>query len=794
MPMEPSLNVTTLIEECERAWRALEAEGALLDVADAANTEFRCKNLRSHFRTEDAWQLALKNAEPTAVGCLLALAVKRRELFRPLGLQVLATPELHGDEYVVLECLRGLIDYDDETVFRAILPFCVRSWAGGWLDFASCPFSRRGEVLIEFFNRDDRADIQWSKIGEPASDPPPAGDWGRCGEMLTDTFVEASPDVRQGLCKAGNRLFQQAATQAMRMQLADALARMGESTPCLELCESSLERLREQGCHVALSYFARDFVERLGGIFTATDERSRLIRQSFDKSRRHLCAPLVDSEGRLIIIYQPRRWEPGNVYGENVICNVSLIWFDPKTGQQRHEVIAPACFETQHSALSSIDGCGASVILVEVRISGQTMRYYVGFDADDRLQIASSKKDIKARLSRPKATRKTAAAKSTPVPPPVPLPSQAAEPSAAQPTPKKPSTRAPFEVTEVGRDRSSSEGKIAVSGHRHLGVVDTASDKLHFAPPRSVAIALGDSSLVSWRIERRDGASGVGRGDYDWIIEVYSFPTEPRFLRGYTIRARDTVAWCWPDSISLPKAQRGRLVAMKARSEDFSATVFVVLHDDGTFSETLDRQVALAVLAGKDADPAQLISHRIEADGLPARYPETALGRAAQRYVAGLKELGFDPLLRSGATPKRLAALAERLGEPLPGEVVALLSIADGEYDLDGSVLGGYGFLSAGRIEKILAEQAGRSPAILPIAKEPLRGNYVGVMANTGAVVAYGMDESTAVELFPSLTGFVEWLAESAASGKLRFVQGGGDAPSYLVHRQGRLPNAILHG
>jgi hypothetical protein len=429
------------------------------------------------------------------------------------------------------------------------------------------------------------------------------------------------------------------------------------------------------------------------------------------------------------------------------------------------------------------------VILVEARISSETTRHYVGFDAENRLQIASTKKDIKARLSKPKAPPATKAKKPVPPPPAEPM-SQSPEPTPVAPEPKKPTTRPTFEVGEVGRDRSSSEGKMAVSGYRHLAVFDAASGTLHFAPPRSVAIALGDSSLVSWRVERREDASGVGRGDYDWIVELYSFPAEPRFLRGYAIRSRDTIAWCWPVSISVPKTQDGRLVVMKARSEDFSTSVFIVLHDDGTFSETLDRPAALALLAGKDVDPAKVVSHRSEADSLPTCYPETALGRATRGYVAGLKRLGFDPLLRSGATPRRFASLAERLGAPVPDEVVAFLTVADGESDADGSALGGYTFLSTSRIEKLLAEQP-RSPAILPIAKEPLRDNYVGVKLETGSVVAYGADEPETIELFPNVTAFLHWLAEAAKSDQLRFVKGGGDAPSYLVHRQGRLPNAL---
>jgi hypothetical protein len=41
----------------------------------------------------------------------------------------------------------------------------------------------------------------------------------------------------------------------------------------------------------------------------------------------------------------------------------------------------------------------------------------------------------------------------------------------------------------------------------------------------------------------------------------------------------------------------------------------------------------------------------------------------------------------------------------------------------------------------------------------------VGVSLNSGAVVAYGADEPGTAELFPSLTAFVEWLADCAEAG-----------------------------
>jgi hypothetical protein len=60
-------------------------------------------------------------------------------------------------------------------------------------------------------------------------------------------------------------------------------------------------------------------------------------------------------------------------------------------------------------------------------------------------------------------------------------------------------------------------------------------------------------------------------------------------------------------------------------------------------------------------------------------------------------------------------------------------------------------------------------------------------------VVAYGPDEAAPVVLFPNLTAFVAWLAAAAETKNIRWITSASpDVPSYLVHRLGRLPNAIL--
>ena len=155
-----------------------------------------------------------------------------------------------------------------------------------------------------------------------------------------------------------------------------------------------------------------------------------------------------------------------------------------------------------------------------------------------------------------------------------------------------------YQVREVGRGPSASEGKLAVSGHRHHALVDAATGEVLFAPPGAVALGMSRdlATLVSWRVERRPDASGVGRGDYDWIVERYRWP-ERALASRHVVAARTLIEWHTPGHLVVPADGGDRLVVLTAHSEDATAKLYVVSRRDGTVGETEDRDEALRWLA-----------------------------------------------------------------------------------------------------------------------------------------------------------------------------------------------------
>ncbi|MFZ5893588.1 MAG: SMI1/KNR4 family protein [Myxococcota bacterium] len=313
----------------------------------------------------------------------------------------------------------------------------------------------------------------------------------------------------------------------------------------------------------------------------------------------------------------------------------------------------------------------------------------------------------------------------------------------------------------------------------------------------------------------------MGRGDYDWILEVYSWPEQPEFLRGYVVRSRKTIEWCWPIEITCPKSHAHRVCIFKSRSEDFKDDVFVVLHDDGTFSETRNRDAALALAKGKlpPAD-AEVVADHVAADRKSQAFATSPIGLTFKRYLDALKRMQFVPKPRGPASAKAIQSLESTLGVPLPAVVRDLFYVADGEFETEGSLFGGYTILTLERIEQTLRDWAeirrdkGMSldaryssdppdairaeysnPNWLPIAKEPLEPNYIGLDLAPGPVgtieqiIPFGRDERKKTVLFPHLEAFIEWLANEAEQNRFRISAA--RELKYLEHIHGRLPEAI---
>ncbi len=159
-------------------------------------------------------------------------------------------------------------------------------------------------------------------------------------------------------------------------------------------------------------------------------------------------------------------------------------------------------------------------------------------------------------------------------------------------------------IERVGRAASVSEGTLAVAGAILYGVVD-AKGRVVFAPPSSVSLVSVGDRLWSWRVERREGSTGVGRGDLVWTLERYLAADARGASRewSHTLGTRTEIGVA--DRLSFVPRTEHRVVELAYAAEDFPGSVFVVLREDGTVVEVEDdRARALAILRGAPDRPA----------------------------------------------------------------------------------------------------------------------------------------------------------------------------------------------
>lgn len=187
-------------------------------------------------------------------------------------------------------------------------------------------------------------------------------------------------------------------------------------------------------------------------------------------------------------------------------------------------------------------------------------------------------------------------------------------------------------------------------------------------------------------------------------------------------------------------------------------------------------------------------------------------------------------MLRPPASDASLRALEETLGRPLPSELVALWKLNDGQRGEQPGVVAGFQFLP---VEAALTEwrkwaelRAAHTPrqlkelgslatslprgtiqraytceGWLPLWKEPLEGNYLGVdlspggRGTIGQVINFGRDEDDKAVLVPSLAELLEWLATEAAADRVvlrEYRDSHGERHTYLTHAGGRLLSVLV--
>jgi hypothetical protein len=152
---------------------------------------------------------------------------------------------------------------------------------------------------------------------------------------------------------------------------------------------------------------------------------------------------------------------------------------------------------------------------------------------------------------------------------------------------------AQMSVREVGRAPDSSEGKIAVSGRRYFALfqADAGDDAAPlFEPPESVAIGMSadGKTLLSWRVARLPGVSGVARGHHRWTLELYDWPSRA-LAAAHVVTSQAVIDWCSPAWLDVPARDDGLVAAvLHGMGEDDHRRVTIIRLSDGTFSETAE--------------------------------------------------------------------------------------------------------------------------------------------------------------------------------------------------------------
>lgn len=187
---------------------------------------------------------------------------------------------------------------------------------------------------------------------------------------------------------------------------------------------------------------------------------------------------------------------------------------------------------------------------------GDDVPPWIDDDDDDETPVRAAQRHAVARAQRVATWRATAS-----IPP-------WREPSGIPPQ---------WEVKKYGQAPSSSQGKVSTSGHDHVGLFERGAATPRFVPESAVALAMSpdERTLFAWRVEKRAGASGIARGDYDWILDRYRWPGGERYA-SHVLTLRKTIEWCWPTRLDAPLEGDGRMVCLRGRSEDFVRCVWVV--------------------------------------------------------------------------------------------------------------------------------------------------------------------------------------------------------------------------
>lgn len=492
------------------------------------------------------------------------------------------------DEHLVVDALRYLTVQDDAACLRAALPLLHRTWSGAMISVAACPVPQKAAIIADYLRAHPPYFAPTPHTWADADGPAP-----NHGALLADCYADASPDERRALIDVGTWLFAHASTTSACTHLASRLAAMGQLDPCERLQDAESRTWQPDGMRIGLAHDARRTLSRHALALRDQTATGRALQAALDDASM-IAACRADAY--LAVLFVGGFTDDAPYEGGP--STLAYMHLSDGTWSADATLEATICPGPSLSVPSAFANRGV------LQLRGETtdrddIRWYL-VPRDGRVLWSSNQAGLKTLLKGADQSQRVRK-RSEPVREPVRVPDA-------------PSIPVGLHVRATGRAASRTSGKVVVPGDTHVGVYD--GDELQFAPPDAVAIGLGDGRLVSWRVCQKAGTTGVSRSDHDWVVEVFTWnrdtPAHAVFERCHVIQSRDIIAWCWPDTLRFPKSRRHRLVTLVARSEDDKRELHIVVHDDGTFSETEHRATAIALARKhpKPIDASCAVAHR----------------------------------------------------------------------------------------------------------------------------------------------------------------------------------------
>lgn len=158
-------------------------------------------------------------------------------------------------------------------------------------------------------------------------------------------------------------------------------------------------------------------------------------------------------------------------------------------------------------------------------------------------------------------------------------------------------------IERIGREASSTMGTLVVPGHARYGVVD-ADGRVVFEPPSSASLCWASRRLWSWRVTRREGGTGISRGDYVWHVDRFELDREGRGSLEWSYTLATSAEVGVASRLSFVDGTARRLLRLAYAAEDFPGAVYLVLREDGSVIEVLN-DLSRARLLLRGAEPTR---------------------------------------------------------------------------------------------------------------------------------------------------------------------------------------------